>query len=159
MPITKDNTSYQYLKFNDGKEIFAMVRELDNKLELTFPMNIMCKPAMTGGVTIHLGPFVPFTTDDTMMINSNDVVVRTSITKQFISLYDESISVWLDMRENDTIEIKTSKQDYEEQQKELASLVKNRLSKMTKNDFWDDYHEEEDLFDYEELPEPNETIH
>ena len=99
MPITKDNTSYQYLKFNDGKEIFAMVREIDNKLELNLPMNVMCKPALSGGVTIHLGPFVPFTTDDKMIIDTNDIVVRTSITNQFISLYDEACTTWLDMRE------------------------------------------------------------
>ena len=111
MTITKTNTSYQYLRLNDGKELFAMVKEVDDQLELHFPMNILCKPAMTGGVTIHLGPFVPFTTDDSMIIDSSEVVVRTSITDQFIDLYDQSITTWLDMRDNDHIQIKTKKQD------------------------------------------------
>tara|TARA_B100000524_G_C23501631_1_gene317191 strand:- start:298 stop:648 length:351 start_codon:yes stop_codon:yes gene_type:complete len=116
----------------------------------------MCKPAMSGGVTIHLGPFIPFTTDDTVIINPQDVVVRTSITDQFVGFYDEACTAWLDMRENDTIEIKSTKQDFQQQQKQLASLIKERLSK---TDLWDEYPEEEDLFDYENLPEPNETIH
>ena len=60
-------------------------------------MNIMCKPAMSGGVTIHLGPFIPFTTDDTVIINPQDVVVRTSITDQFVGFYDEACTAWLDM--------------------------------------------------------------
>ncbi len=156
MSIINRNTKYQYLRLYDGKELFAMVKEVDNLLELHFPMNIMCKPAMSGGVTIHLGPFIPFTTDDTVIINPQDVVVRTSITEQFVGFYDEACTAWLDMRENDTIEIKSTKQDFQEQQKQLASLVRERLSK---TDLWDEYSEEEELFDYENLPEPNETIH
>ena len=156
MSIINRNTKYQYLRLYDGKELFAMVKEVDSLLELHFPMNIMCKPAMSGGVTIHLGPFIPFTTDDTVIINPQDVVVRTSITEQFVGFYDEACTAWLDMRENDTIEIKSTKQDFQEQQKQLASLVRERLSK---TDLWDEYSEEEELFDYENLPEPNETIH
>jgi hypothetical protein len=156
MSVINRNTKYQYLRLYDGKELFAMVKEVDNLLELHFPMNIMCKPAMSGGVTIHLGPFIPFTTDDTVIINPQDVVVRTSITDQFVGFYDEACTAWLDMRENDTIEIKSTKQDFQQQQKQLASLIKERLSK---TDLWDEYPEEEDLFDYENLPEPNETIH
>ena len=156
MSVINRNTKYQYLRLYDGKELFAMVKEVDNLLELHFPMNIMCKPAMSGGVTIHLGPFIPFTTDDTVMIDPNDVVVRTSITEQFVGFYDEACTAWLDMRENDTIEIKSTKQDFQQQQKQLASLIKERLSK---TGLWDEYPEEEDLFDYENLPEPNETIH
>ena len=156
MSVINRNTKYQYLRLYDGKELFAMVKEVDNLLELHFPMNIMCKPAMSGGVTIHLGPFIPFTTDDTVIINPQDVVVRTSITDQFVGFYDEACTAWLDMRENDTIEIKSTKEDFQQQQKQLASLIKERLSK---TDLWDEYPEEEDLFDYENLPEPNETIH
>ena len=156
MSVINRNTKYQYLRLYDGKELFAMVKEVDNLLELHFPMNIMCKPAMSGGVTIHLGPFIPFTTDDTVIINPQDVVVRTSITDQFVGFYDEACTAWLDMRENDTIEIKSTKQDFQQQQKQLASLIKERLSK---TGLWDEYPEEEDLFDYENLPEPNETIH
>tara|TARA_R100001443_G_scaffold45753_2_gene58763 strand:+ start:2424 stop:2894 length:471 start_codon:yes stop_codon:yes gene_type:complete len=156
MSVINRNTKYQYLRLYDGKELFAMVKEVDNLLELHFPMNIMCKPAMSGGVTIHLGPFIPFTTDDTVIINPQDVVVRTSITDQFVGFYDEACTAWLDMRENDTIEIKSTKEDFQQQQKQLASLIKERLNK---TDLWDEYPEEEDLFDYENLPEPNETIH
>tara|TARA_Y100000361_G_scaffold144743_1_gene153095 strand:- start:927 stop:1394 length:468 start_codon:yes stop_codon:yes gene_type:complete len=155
MPTIDHDTKYQYLRLYDGKEIFAMVKDMGNELELHFPMNIMCKPAMSGGVTIHLGPFIPFTTDDTVTIDINDVVVRTSITDQFIGFYDEACTAWLDMRENDTIEIKSTKQDFQEQQKQLTSLIEDRMKRMS----WEDYPEEEDLFEYENIPGPKETIH
>ena len=156
MSIINRNTKYQYLRLYDGKELFAMVKEVDNLLELHFPMNIMCKPAMSGGVTIHLGPFIPFTTDDTVIINPQDVVVRTSITEQFVGFYDEACTAWLDMRENDTIEIKSTKQDFQEQQKQIAGIIKDKLKR---SELWDEYYEEEDLFELDELPGPNETIH
>jgi len=156
MSIINRDTKYQYLRLYDGKEIFAMVKEVDNYLELHFPMNIMCKPAMSGGVTIHLGPFIPFTTDDTVIIDPQDVVVRTSITDQFVGFYDEACTAWLDMRENDTIEIKSTKQDFQEQQKQIAGIIKDKLKR---SELWDEYYEEEDLFELDELPGPNETIH
>lgn len=159
MTITKDNTSYQYLRLNDGKEIFAMVKEIDNQLELHFPMNILCKPALTGGVTIHLGPFVPFTTDDSMIIESSEVVVRTSITDQFIDLYDQSITTWLDMRENDHIQIKTTKEDFAEQQKQFSDLVKDRIDRIRKEEMWEDYPDDEELFEFENLPTNEDIIH
>jgi hypothetical protein len=158
MTITKTNTSYQYLRLNDGKEIFAMVKEVDNQLELHFPMNIVCKAAVTGGVTIHLGPFVPFTTDDSMIIDSSEVVVRTSITDQFITLYDQSITSWLDMRDNDQIEIKTRKQDLEEQHKQFASLIKDKIDRIRKEEMWEDY-DDEDFFELEHLPTDEDIIH
>jgi len=164
MPFTENNTKYQYLRLNDGKELFAMVREIDNKLELHFPMNIMCKPAVSGGVTIHLGPFVPFTTDDSMIINSCDVVVRTSITDQFVEFYDEACTAWLDMRENNNIEIKTTQQDFHEQQKQLSAMIKDKLQNISKQDMWDEYNEyleeeELELLERHQLPGPKETIH
>ena len=159
MSIINRNTKYQYLRLYDGKELFAMVKEVDNLLELHFPMNIMCKPAMSGGVTIHLGPFIPFTTDDTVIINPQDVVVRTSITEQFVGFYDEACTAWLDMRENDTIEIKTSKEDYRQQQKELASLVKENLSKVVREEIWESYPEDEEYYELENLPGKDDIIH
>tara|TARA_B100000768_G_scaffold163415_1_gene164676 strand:- start:20 stop:496 length:477 start_codon:yes stop_codon:yes gene_type:complete len=158
MTITKTNTSYQYLRLNDGKEIFAMVKEVDNQLELHFPMNIVCKSAVSGGVTIHLGPFVPFTTDDSMIIDSSEVVVRTSITDQFINLYDQSITSWLDMRDNNQIEIKTRKQDLEEQHKQFASLIKDKIDRIRKEEMWEDY-DDEDFFELEHLPTDEDIIH
>jgi|TARA_B100000902_G_scaffold384027_1_gene423666 hypothetical protein len=159
MTITKTNTSYQYLRLNDGKELFAMVKEVDDQLELHFPMNILCKPAMTGGVTIHLGPFVPFTTDDSMIIDSSEVVVRTSITDQFIDLYDQSITTWLDMRDNDHIQIKTKKQDLEDQQKEFAQLIRDKISRIRKEEMWEDFNDEDDFFELEHLPTDEDIIH
>ena len=76
--ITTHNTKYQYIRFYDGREIFAMVREIDNKLELHFPMSILCKPAVTGGITIHLGPDVPFTNDDKVLVDREDIVVASN---------------------------------------------------------------------------------
>ena len=163
MPMNKDNTEYQYLRLIDGKEIFALVREINiTKLELNFPMNVMCKSAVSGGVSIHLGPFVPFTHQDRMIISERDVIVRTSITDQFIHLYDESIAAWSEMRDNGSIEIKSTKQDFEAQQVQLASLVKNRLSKVFHRDeMWEDYRddEEDDFYEYQSLPDTEDIIH
>ena len=49
MPYIDDSTKYQFVKFKDGKEIFAMVREVftNDQLELHFPMNIQLQPAMS----------------------------------------------------------------------------------------------------------------
>ena len=160
MPFTKNNTKYQYIRLNNGHEIFAMVREIDDQLEIHLPMNIMCKPAMSGGVTIHLGPFVPFTTDDKMVINNSDVIVRTSMTDQFIEFYDEACTTWLDMRENDTIEIKSVKEDMQQQRKQITKMIEERLGSLTKEEMGEDYYEEEEEFlEQELLPGPKETIH
>jgi len=159
MTITKDNTSYQYLRFSDGKEIFAMVKEQDNQLELIFPMNVACKPALSGGVTIHLGPFIPFTTDDSIVINSADIVVRSSISDQFIDLYDESITAWLDVRDNEIIEIKSPSEDIDKQKQQMAELVRNRLSIIEREGMWEDELEDEELFEFKNLPSSKDIIH
>ena len=41
MSMINRDTKYQYLRLYDGKELFAMVKEIDNLLELHFPMNII----------------------------------------------------------------------------------------------------------------------
>ena len=160
MTITKDNTSYQYIRLNDGKELFAMVRDInDRTLELHFPMNILCKPALTGGITIHLGPFVPFTSDDRVMIDSRDVLIRTSITNQFIDLYDQSITSWLDMRDTNSIKIKTKQEDFEEQQKQFSELVKHKLDVIRKEEMWDDYNDDDFFEELDNLPTDKDIIH
>ena len=90
------------------------------------------------------------------------MIVRTSITDQFIHLYDESIAAWSEMRDNGSIEIKSTKQDFEAQQVQLASLVKNRLSKVLHRDeMWEDYRddEEDDFYEYQSLPDTEDIIH
>ena len=84
MPYIDENTQYQFVKFKDGKEVFAMVRETNGDLELHFPMNIQLAPAMTGGVLVHLGPYIPFTTEDSITIDKASVLFKTSISKKFI---------------------------------------------------------------------------
>ena len=56
-------------------------------------------------------------------------MIRTSITDQFIDLYDQSITSWLDMRDNNQIDIKTRKQDLHEQQKQFASLIRDKIDR------------------------------
>ena len=74
--IDQNNTKYQYIRFKDGKEIFAMVSEIDNKLQLHLPMNIMCKASGLGtGIVMHLGPMIPFTMDDTVTVEVKDITV------------------------------------------------------------------------------------
>ena len=94
MTMSKDNTSYQYLRFNNlvHKEIFRLVREVDNKLELTLPMSIPATKGMTGGITLHLGPFIPYTKDESIVVETKDITYRTSLDKQYISFYDDTLS-------------------------------------------------------------------
>ena len=162
--ITTHNTKYQYIRFYDGREIFAMVREIDNKLELHFPMSILCKPAVTGGITIHLGPDVPFTNDDKVLVDREDIVVRTSISDQFVEFYDEACSAWLDIRDNQKINIKSQKEDIDIQKKEIAKAIGNRVKALT-HKFEDDGFWEDELFEEEyeqiqsDLPTKDDIIH
>ena len=167
MPYIDDNTKYQFVKFKDGKEVFAMVREVftDEQLELHFPMNIQLQPAMTGGVLVHLGPYIPFTKEDSIIVDSNSVLFRTSISPKFISFYDEACSAWLNIRDNDKIDIKSSKQVWEEQKQVMEGLVKKRFERgdIDFNDqidqMLDEYEEEQLLLSNESGPGKDDTIH
>ena len=156
--INQNNTKYQYIRFKDGKEIFAMVSEIDNKLQLHLPMNIMCKASGLGtGIVMHLGPMIPFTMDDTVTVELKDITVRTSISDQYISFYDEACTTWLDVRENDKIDVRTPVQEFKEKKESIKQLIAERLERDFTNIF-EEYDEYED--DYENLlPDPNETIH
>ena len=128
MPYIDENTEYQFVKFKDGKEVFAMVRDAHDKLELHFPMNIQLQPAMTGGVILHLGPYIPFTKEDSITVDSNAVLFRTSISKRFISFYDDACSAWLNIREDEQkFDIKSGRQVFEEQKQVMEGLIKKRF--------------------------------
>jgi hypothetical protein len=169
MPYIDDNTQYQFVKFKDGKEVFAMVREVftEDQLELHFPMNVQLAPAMTGGVLVHLGPYIPFTKEDSITVDTNSVLFRTSISPKFINFYDEACSAWLNIRDNDKIEIKSGKQVWEEQKQVMEGLVKKRFE--TEDiDFRDeiDYmldeieeEQEEHLLPNKSLPGKDDIIH
>ena len=45
------------------------------------------------------------------------------------------------------IEIKTRKQDLEEQHKQFASLIKDKIDRIRKEEMWEDY-DDEDFFEY-----------
>ena len=127
MPYIDDNTKYEFVKFKDGKEVFAMVRESNGDLELHFPMNITLQPALTGGVLVNLGPYIPFTTEDSIRIEKASVLFRTSINDKFIDFYDEACTAWLNIRDNDKIDIKSSRQVYEESQQMMEQIMKRRF--------------------------------
>ena len=168
MPYIDEQTKYEFVKFKDGKEVFAMVREVftSNKLELHFPMNINLAPAMTGGVLVHLGPYIPFTKEDSITVDEDAVLFRTSISKKFIGFYDEACTAWLNIRDNDKIDIKSSKQVFEESKQVMDSLIKKRFeeSDMDFRDAGDqmlDEMEEEKylLTGNKDGPGPDDTIH
>jgi|TARA_B110001454_G_scaffold20688_1_gene19600 hypothetical protein len=168
MPYIDDSTKYEFVKFKDGKEVFAMVREVftNGQLELHFPMNINLAPAMTGGVLVHLGPYIPFTKEDSITVDSNSVLFRTSINKKFIAFYDEACSTWLDIRDNDRIDIKSSKQVWDEQKEVMEGMVKQRFERGD-IDFHDDLDQMLDEFEEQEQlllntergPGKDDTIH
>jgi hypothetical protein len=166
MPYIDDNTKYEFVKFKDGKEVFAMVRENNGDLELHFPMNINLAPAMTGGVLVHLGPYIPFTKENSILIDKTSILFRTSISKKFISFYDEACTAWLDIRDNDRIDIKTDKQVFQESKQMMDSLMRKRFEEQDM-DFRDELDQAMDEFEEERLlpkshkdgPGPDDTIH
>ena len=174
MPFIDDTTKYEFVKFKDGKEVFAMVREVTpletlkyEKLELYFPMNIQLAPAPTGGIVVHLGPYIPFTHEDSITVESDSVLFRTSISKKFISFYDEACTAWLNARDNDEMDIKSSKQAYEEHRTEMEGMI-GRKFKEGDIDFRDELNQMmEDIDQEQELiptdqgsgPGPDDTIH
>ena len=168
MPYIDDNTKYQFVKFKDGKEIFAMVREVftNDKLELHFPMNIHLQPAMTGGVLLHLGPYIPFTKEDSITVDTNAVLFRTSISKKFISFYDEACSAWLNIREDDNrFDVKSGKQAMEEQREFMEGMIKRRFEegdmdfRDEMDQMLDEYDEEQTQLTQESGPGKDDTIH
>lgn len=168
MPYIDDSTEYQFVKFKDGKEVFAMVREVftSDKLELHFPMNIQLAPAMTGGVLVHLGPYIPFTTEDSITIDKASVLFKTSISKKFIDFYDEACTAWLNIRDNDKIDIKSSKQVWEESQKLMDQFMKRKFEQ-GEVDFRDQLDEVLDEIEEQKYlkignddgPGPDDTVH
>ena len=162
--FTENSTQYQFIRFKDGKELFAMVREVDDTVELHFPMNVQLQPAQTGGVLVHLGPHIPFTKDDYITVDHTAILYRTSISDQFIDFYDEACTAWLDIRDNEKIEIKSSKQVFKEQQETIQDLVKKRFDQADFRDELDqmieDFEEEKyRISQNEEGPDPDDTIH
>ena len=168
MPYIDDTTKYEFVKFKDGKEVFAMVREVftSSKLELHFPMNIQLAPAATGGVLVHLGPYIPFTKEDSITVDTNSVLFRTSISKQFINYYDEACTAWLNIRDNDKMDIKSGRQDFEEQREVMEGLIKRRFEegdidfRAELDDIMDEIEEDDSPSDDQShAPGPNDTIH
>ena len=166
MPYIDKNTVYQFVKFKDGKEVFAMVRDAEDKLELHFPMHIQLQPAITGGVILHLGPYIPFTKEDSIIVDSNAVLFRTSISKRFISFYDEACSAWLNIREDDRkFDIKSGRQAFEEHKKFMEGMIKRRFEddEMHFHDELDElmneYDEEQTQLTNESGPGKDDTIH
>ena len=128
MPYIDEQTKYEFVKFKDGKEVFAMVRDTQDKLELHFPMNIQLQPAPTGGVLLHLGPYIPFTKEDSITVDSNSVLFRTSISPKFISYYDEACTAWLNIREDEEkFDVKSGRQVFEEQKQVMEGLIKRKF--------------------------------
>ena len=166
MPYIDDNTKYEFVKFKDGKEVFAMVRENNGDLELHFPMNINLAPAMTGGVLVHLGPYIPFTKEDSILVDKTAVLFRTSISEKFISFYDEACTAWLNIRDNNRIELKSGKQVFEEQKHMMDDLMRKKFADQDM-DFRDELDQALDEFEEERYlpvpeddgPGPDDIIH
>jgi hypothetical protein len=139
----QNNTKYQYIRFNDGKEIFAMVSEIDDTLELHLPMSIVTKPSKMGtGVVVNL----------------RDIQIRTSITENYIGFYDKACTSWLDIRDNGGIEIKLAEDERESQGISIRKLLQEKIQNSIPDDFWDEYEQENMIGDYE-LPSKKDIIH
>ena len=167
MPYIDENTEYQFVKFKDGKEVFAMVRDTEDKVELHFPMNIQLGPAMTGGVVVHLGPYIPFTSENSIIVEASSIMFRTSISKKFIGFYDDACTAWLNIRDNNGIELKSGKQVFEEQKHMMDDLMRKRFADQDM-DFRDELDQALDEFEEEKYvvtgpeddgPGPDDTVH
>ena len=153
-----ENTKYQYIRFKDGKDCFAMVSDEGDTLTLIQPMNVLCKQSTQGGgVTIHLGPMVPFTKDNSVTVDVSDVSYRTSITDEYIGFYDEACTAWLDQQENGGITIKTQKEEYEENNKTIKELIDLRLKREELE--YEMGFEEDDYLQNYDFPNEKDIIH
>ena len=47
----------------------------------------------------------------------------------------------------------------EEQQKEFAQLIRDKISRIRKEEMWEDFNEEDDFFELEHLPTDEDIIH
>ena len=155
-----ENTKYQYIRFKDGKDCFAMVSDEGETLTLIQPMNVLCKQSTGGiGVTLHLGPMIPFTNDNSVTINLSDVSYRTSITDEYIGFYDEACTAWLNQQENGGITIKTQREEYEENSKTIKELIDMRLNREEFNYNSDMEFEEEEYLENMHLLSEKDIIH
>ena len=165
MPYIDENTEYQFVKFKDGKEVFAMVRDTDSQVELHFPMNIQLGPALTGGVVVHLGPYIPFTSENSITVEASSIMFRTSISKKFIGFYDEACTAWLNIRDNNRIELKSGKQVFEEQKQVMEGLIKRRFEEEDLDfrdeidNMLDEIENEQKMLTDESGPGKDDTIH
>ena len=157
--IDRNNTKYEYIRFKDGNEVFAMVSESDvsSKLLLHLPMNIHCKPSGVGpGIVMHLGPMIPFTLDDTISVETDTIQARSSISEQYIDFYDEACTTWLDVRENDKIEVRSQIQEDNHKKGIIKRLIEDKMERDFENIF-EDYDEYED--EYLDFPTKKDIIH
>ena len=60
MPFIDESTKYEFVKFKDRKEVFAMVSESNGDLELHFPMNLEhCFDHVLFGFQIPVQTLIP----------------------------------------------------------------------------------------------------
>jgi len=156
--IDQNNTKYEYIRFKDGKEVFAMVEKFsDSEIKLTLPMNILCKQSTENpGIVMHLGPMIPFTLENTITVNTDDITIRTSISEHYIKFYDDACTTWLDVRDNDKITIKTTEQEINTKKESIKELIQHRLQRDFDNMF-DEYEEYDDEF--KDYPTSEDIIH
>ena len=88
MPIIDENTKYKFLILVNGKEMFAMVKEMPmhNQFELHFPMNVSLSAAATGGVLVNLGPTNPFSKEDHITIDKDSILFMNELDKICVKL-------------------------------------------------------------------------
>ena len=165
MPIIDENTKYKFLKLVNGKEMFAMVKEMPmhNQFELHFPMNVSLSAAATGGVLVNLGPTKPFSKEDHITIDKDSILFMNELDDKFVNLYDEACTSWLSIKDDEKVEIKGAQQVYKEEREMLEKMLKKRFSKEFR-DFEDerlleDMIEDEYFNSSSEGPNEDDIIH
>ena len=127
MPIIDENTKYKFLKLVNGKEMFAMVKEMPmHQFELHFPMNVSLTAAATGGVLVNLGPTNPFSKEDHITIDKDSILFMNELDDKFVNLYDEACTSWLSIKDDEKVEIKGAQQVYKEEREMLEKMLKKR---------------------------------
>ena len=126
-------SQYRYLKLRNGEDIVAMtvVNDTNGTVEMTLPCNIALTPSMIGkGTVIKLSTLVPFTKDNRVVIEANEVVYTTTIDDKFIQFYDKACKDWIHLRDEIGLNVMSPKQELTTGQdllEKFASEMKNKM--------------------------------
>lgn len=152
-PMDLTPKKYEVIKTRTGAEIMGMTRDTGKGLEVTLPM--ICHLTVlpnTQTTKCVFYPYIPLSSDETVLFPYDHIAHRSSVNEQFISLYDDASANWFKMIENKTIPLADTKSEKDFEQR-VRDTIQNILA--TEDQLYED-----ELSEFEEeLSLSKKTIH